>query len=275
MFAQVRAPAGIASVVATAGHGIRIDQTTSTRARAFRRGARQHQSAELDDAHSWPEPAGVGGWPEWGGMGGEPESDRVGGQRELDRAPGQAKQDAPAVQGSGELGSGSVYVLALMAVVVLTGLAALTVGTALVVRHRAAAAADLSAISAATHAFEGDVAACRNAAQVAAAQSARLASCRISGSVATVTVQVSLPGPLARLGAATGHARAGPAAVAPSGGAGDGAEAAAGPLRARDEDPRPERCVAGGRSGEGGGPAASVLLAGGRGQQGATGGAGG
>jgi secretion/DNA translocation related TadE-like protein len=109
-----------------------------------------------------------------------------------------------------ERGSGSVYVLGLMAVVVLVGITGLALGAALVARHRAAAAADLSAISAAADVIEGGGSACRKAASVAAAQGARLTSCQIAGAIATVTVQVRMAGPLSHVGSATGHARAGP-----------------------------------------------------------------
>ncbi len=113
---------------------------------------------------------------------------------------------------SRERGSGSVYVLGLIAIVVLLGMTGVSLGAGLVARHRAAAAADLSALSAAAHVLERGGAACETAAHVASAQGARLTSCRLAGAIASVTVQVSLPGPLSRLGPATGQARAGPTA---------------------------------------------------------------
>ena len=107
-------------------------------------------------------------------------------------------------------GSGTIYVLAMTAVVVLLTLAGLALGQAVVARHRAAAAADLSAISAASRVLNGPISACQAAALVARSQGAHLITCRIDGEVAEVTVQV-LSGLLSAHYPATGVARAGPA----------------------------------------------------------------
>jgi secretion/DNA translocation related TadE-like protein len=107
-------------------------------------------------------------------------------------------------------GSGTIYVLAMTAVVVLLSSAGLALGQAVVARHRAAAAADLSAISAASRVLNGPMSACKAAALVARSQGARLTTCRIDGEVAEVTVEV-LSGLLSAHYPAMGVARAGPA----------------------------------------------------------------
>lgn len=139
--------------------------------------------------------------------------------------------------------------LALTAIVVLMATAGLAVGQALVARHRAAAAADLSAISAAMRVREGEADACQEAARAASAQGARLSSCRIDGEVAVVEVEVSLSGPLAALPSATGRARAGPAAGSLPGPASSwlpygpaGRRKTSKPLSVREGGPSPLRC---------------------------------
>ncbi len=114
--------------------------------------------------------------------------------------------------GRQDRGSGTIYVLAMTAVVVLLTFAGLGLGQALIARHRAAAAADLSAISAASRVLDGSISACKTAALVARSQGARLTTCRIDGEVADVTVEV-LFGLLSAHYPATGAARAGPAEV--------------------------------------------------------------
>ncbi|MFI6702727.1 Rv3654c family TadE-like protein [Streptomyces sp. NPDC050509] len=83
--------------------------------------------------------------------------------------------------------------------------AVLALGQAVVARHRAGAAADLAALAAADRAPSGPAVACRGAAEVAAAQGARVVRCVLSGEIAEVTA-------VARLGpyAPTVRARAGP-----------------------------------------------------------------
>ncbi|MFE9253974.1 Rv3654c family TadE-like protein [Streptomyces sp. NPDC006879] len=67
----------------------------------------------------------------------------------------------------------------------------LAFGQVLVVRHRAAAAADLAVLAAASQWRQGEQAACRQAARVAGAQGAVLARCAAAGEVAEVTATVS------------------------------------------------------------------------------------
>lgn len=114
-----------------------------------------------------------------------------------------------------DMGSGSVYVLALTLVVALTGSAATLLTSAVATRHRAAAAADLAALAAAAAAPTGAASACRRAATVAAAGGATLTGCSLLGAVAQVSVAMTGRGPLAGFGPARARARAGPADVPP------------------------------------------------------------
>ncbi|CAN5198133.1 hypothetical protein BH11ACT3_BH11ACT3_12940 [soil metagenome] len=88
-----------------------------------------------------------------------------------------------------EAGAGAVLALAIVGAVVLIGLAAMSFGAAMTVRQATIGAADAAALAAAdgaSGAVSGDP--CRLAAQVAAADGAALASCRLDGLVATIGV---------------------------------------------------------------------------------------
>jgi secretion/DNA translocation related TadE-like protein len=76
-----------------------------------------------------------------------------------------------------------------------------------VAHHRASAAADLAALAAAWHTWDGEAVACERAADVTARNGARLVACRLDGLDAVVTV-VFLAG--AGWGAVRASARAGP-----------------------------------------------------------------
>ncbi|WP_374200907.1 Rv3654c family TadE-like protein [Streptomyces bambusae] len=67
----------------------------------------------------------------------------------------------------------------------------LLLGQAVVARHRAAAAADLSALAAATSWSRGPQAACAAAARVARAQGAAVTACELTGEVAEVTARAA------------------------------------------------------------------------------------
>ncbi|TFV48548.1 Rv3654c family TadE-like protein [Blastococcus sp. TF02A_35] len=111
----------------------------------------------------------------------------------------------------GERGAATVWVLALSAVVVLVGAAAVLAGVATVARHRAGAAADLAALAGAGRAVVGDADPCAAAGRIAEDNGAALAGCRVEpGSVVVVEVRVTVG--LGRLGVheALGRARAGP-----------------------------------------------------------------
>jgi secretion/DNA translocation related TadE-like protein len=95
---------------------------------------------------------------------------------------------------------------AIAALVAVVGLM-LLLGAATVTRHRAAAAADLSALAAAAYGPWGEEFACRQARWVSERMSVRLAGCRLTGWLADVEVTV----PMSGIGQATAHASAGPA----------------------------------------------------------------
>lgn len=127
---------------------------------------------------------------------------------------------------SGRHGSAEGFVtLAVTGLVVV--LAAVTVllagiGTVALARHRAATAADLGALAAATRAVRGEDEACAAAGAVVRAHGAVLSSCRLQGWDAHVVATVRPAGQLGRWGLARARARAGP-------GAADGGPAHLGP----------------------------------------------
>ncbi|BBX68036.1 hypothetical protein MPSYJ_14970 [Mycolicibacterium psychrotolerans] len=85
------------------------------------------------------------------------------------------------------------------------------VGSAVVARHRASAAADLAALAAAAQVPAGPQAACAAAESVARAMAATVASCDVDG-LDVIVVARAAPGFGARVaGPATASARAGPA----------------------------------------------------------------
>lgn len=109
-------------------------------------------------------------------------------------------------------GYASVVVLSLCVVLALLGAVGVAGGSVAVARHRAAAAADAAALAAAARALEGEVVACRAAAEVSRAQGGRVLHCALgSDDVAEVLVAVRPDGPAARLGQSRVRARAGPA----------------------------------------------------------------
>lgn len=101
--------------------------------------------------------------------------------------------------------------LAVITSVLLAAAGVAALGTARVVRHRAAVAADGAALAAATAAVAGQPPACALARRAAALAGARLASCRVADGVADVQVEQAAPGWLPIPGTARLDARAGPA----------------------------------------------------------------
>jgi len=129
---------------------------------------------------------------------------------------GRLRADAGRRSGDGARGStavrsdrGSATVWSVGAIAVLCAVfgAGLALGQAVVVRHRAADAADLAALAAAGHWAEGRAEACAHADRVARAQGARLVRCTLEGTVSDVTAAWA-QGPLS----AQARARAGPPA---------------------------------------------------------------
>jgi len=111
---------------------------------------------------------------------------------------------------SDDRGSATVLVLALCTVLVLAGTVASALGAVAVARHRAAAAADLASLAAASRVVEGTDVACAAARRVAARADAVVTSCRLEGWDAVVEAAVRPPGAVGRLGVTTARARAGP-----------------------------------------------------------------
>jgi len=89
-------------------------------------------------------------------------------------------------------GSGSLLVLAAVAVLVLAGAAAVLWTAVSAGRHRVAAAADLSALSAAQALQAGDPDPCRAAVRIALSHRADVASCQVDRETVEVVAAVRL-----------------------------------------------------------------------------------
>jgi secretion/DNA translocation related TadE-like protein len=97
--------------------------------------------------------------------------------------------------------------LAILAVIAAVGLLVTLVAAA---QHQVESAADLAAVSAATHVADGELAACAAASRVAASMHARVTSCRVDGFDVRVDVAATVEVPSRSL-VLTASARAGPA----------------------------------------------------------------
>lgn len=86
----------------------------------------------------------------------------------------------------------------------------LCVGSAVIARHRAQAAADLAALAAAARLPAGAAAACGQAVQVMRRMAARPAECRVDGLDVVVSVEVPVMFTGRWIGPARAAARAGP-----------------------------------------------------------------
>jgi secretion/DNA translocation related TadE-like protein len=114
-------------------------------------------------------------------------------------------------------GSGSIWLLAMTALVTVAAFLAAGVAGAITVRHRAAAAADLAALAAAGTAMVGGPA-CPMAARIARANDAALAACHVDGVVVSVTTAATPAGWLGSFGiSSVRSARAGPVPVTHAG----------------------------------------------------------
>lgn len=113
-------------------------------------------------------------------------------------------------EGGGDRGSATVWSVGAIAVLCVVFGVVLALGQAVVVRHRAAGAADLAALAAADHWADGGPAACARAGRLARAQSSRLVRCVVVGEISDVTA-ASGRGPFT----AEVRARAGPAGPVP------------------------------------------------------------
>ena len=100
--------------------------------------------------------------------------------------------------------------VAMIAVLVALTAGGVYLGSAVIARHRAQAAADLAALAAATHIADGATAACAQASALAHAMHSTVAQCVVEG--LDVLVTVDSPVTVGRLGVgpARASARAGP-----------------------------------------------------------------
>lgn len=107
-------------------------------------------------------------------------------------------------------GAATIIAVAMIAVLLALTAGGAAVGSAVVARHRAQAAADLSALAGAQHALYGVTLACAEAGAVARRMGAVVAGCTVED--LDVVVAVSVPVMLGRFGArpARAAARAGP-----------------------------------------------------------------
>ncbi|MFC9847941.1 Rv3654c family TadE-like protein [Streptomyces sp. NPDC060223] len=112
----------------------------------------------------------------------------------------------PGIPAGSDRGSATVWSVGVIAVLCVVFGVVLAMGQVVLVRHRAAGAADLAALAAADHWMDGSTAACGEADRVARAQHARLVRCALGGEISDVTA-ASGRGPFA----AEVRSRAGPA----------------------------------------------------------------
>lgn len=113
--------------------------------------------------------------------------------------------------GGPDRGSGTVWSVALIAVVASLALLAAAIGGAVVTRHRAGAAADLSALAAADAVARAAGQPCLLAERVAERYGGVLTSCVVNGMVVDVVVSMVAGGLLGGERTASVRARAGPA----------------------------------------------------------------
>ncbi|MFE9813550.1 Rv3654c family TadE-like protein [Streptomyces sp. NBC_00236] len=128
------------------------------------------------------------------------------GSRRTARAPGRLRMCGR----TGDQGLATVWAAVTTATLCVVFAVVLALGQVVVVRHRAAGAADLAALAAADRALEGAAVACGSARDVAAAQGAEVVRCAVQGEIADVTARVRR-GPYAP----EVRSRAGPPTAAP------------------------------------------------------------
>lgn len=151
------------------------------------------------------------------GDGGRPgergDSERPGEPRDAEQPRDRGHGERPGAPGDRETdrGAATIWVVAAIAGVLLFATGILAIGSATVTRHRAAGAADLAALAAADYAPDGEQAACGWARWVTDRMRVRLVSCHLDGWNSLIETSADPPEPLERFGAATAHAKAGPA----------------------------------------------------------------
>jgi secretion/DNA translocation related TadE-like protein len=109
-----------------------------------------------------------------------------------------------------EGGSATLVAVAMMAVLLALTVAGVYVGSALIARHRAQAAADLSALAAAGHLADGSTAACTHAVSLARAMHTTVTHCAVQDLDVIVTVDAAVALGRFGVGPARATARAGP-----------------------------------------------------------------
>ncbi|MEW5810821.1 MAG: Rv3654c family TadE-like protein [Actinomycetota bacterium] len=109
-----------------------------------------------------------------------------------------------------EVGAATVLAAFLIAAVVAALSAGALLGSAVIARHRAAAAADLAALSAAAALPAGRETACATAASVAGSMASTVVRCDVDGLDVIVTAEAAMRFGATVMGAATAAARAGP-----------------------------------------------------------------
>ncbi|WP_309224196.1 MULTISPECIES: Rv3654c family TadE-like protein [unclassified Mycobacteroides] len=108
-------------------------------------------------------------------------------------------------------GSATLVAVAMMAVMLALTAGGVAIGSAVVARHRAQAAADLSALAGAQWALYGVAPACAQATAITRRMGASMASCVVDDLDAVVTVNVPVILGRFGIGPARAAARAGPA----------------------------------------------------------------
>ncbi|WP_245812152.1 Rv3654c family TadE-like protein [Actinophytocola xinjiangensis] len=107
-------------------------------------------------------------------------------------------------------GSATLWAVAGIAVLFALGIAVVWAGVGVNTRHRAVAAADLSALAAASNVGDGEDVACGKAQWVSTRMRVTMTSCRVEWPDALVEVSAVPPGVLESFGPAEARARAGP-----------------------------------------------------------------
>jgi secretion/DNA translocation related TadE-like protein len=97
-----------------------------------------------------------------------------------------------------------------MAVLLVITIGGVYVGSAVITRHRAQAAADLAAVAAAVHLADGTRAACSRASALALAMRTTVTQCVVENLDVIVTAETSVPLGRIAVGPARATARAGP-----------------------------------------------------------------
>jgi secretion/DNA translocation related TadE-like protein len=107
----------------------------------------------------------------------------------------------------GDAGGASIVVLFIGLLIITGSVGVMTVGGAILARHRAQAAADFGALAGAVRATGGSAVACSRARELVVANGARMVSCEVDGLDVIIHTELDARG---GFGTARGAARAGP-----------------------------------------------------------------